>query len=66
LKLYNRQWKAISELIQTRTVVQIRTHAQKYFQKLMKCKGDDRGEEFVSQDDQAIKKIVSFAYLLYY
>ena len=37
LKLYNRQWKQIADIIKTRTVVQIRTHAQKYFQKLNKC-----------------------------
>lgn len=31
-----RAWKKIATLIQTRTVVQIRTHAQKYYQKLAK------------------------------
>lgn len=36
LKLYNKQWKLIADLVKTRTVVQIRTHAQKYFQKLEK------------------------------
>jgi SHAQKYF class myb-like DNA-binding protein len=36
LQMYNKQWKMIAELIQTRTVVQVRTHAQKYFLKLMK------------------------------
>jgi hypothetical protein len=35
---YNKQWKLIAELVKTRTVVQIRTHAQKYFQKLEKMK----------------------------
>jgi SHAQKYF class myb-like DNA-binding protein len=38
LQLYNKQWKQIAELVKTRTVVQIRTHAQKYFQKLDKMK----------------------------
>jgi len=38
LQLYNKQWKQIAELVKTRTVVQIRTHAQKYFQKLDKLK----------------------------
>lgn len=36
--MYNKQWKQIAELVKTRTVVQIRTHAQKYFQKLDKMK----------------------------
>lgn len=38
LQMYNKQWKQIAELVKTRTVVQIRTHAQKYFQKLDKMK----------------------------
>jgi SHAQKYF class myb-like DNA-binding protein len=38
LKMHNKQWKMIAEMIKTRTVVQIRTHAQKYFQKLLKLK----------------------------
>ena len=36
LELHSKQWKLIAELIKTRTVVQVRTHAQKYFQKLLK------------------------------
>ena len=43
LELHGKGWKKIANLIRTRTVVQIRTHAQKYFQKLEKAKlnGDD-------------------------
>ena len=40
LELYGKGWKKIAQLIKTRTVVQIRTHAQKYFQKLTKAKAD--------------------------
>eukprot|EP00607_Mallomonas_marina_P010286 CAMPEP_0182417880 /NCGR_PEP_ID=MMETSP1167-20130531/2322_1 /TAXON_ID=2988 /ORGANISM="Mallomonas Sp, Strain CCMP3275" /LENGTH=470 /DNA_ID=CAMNT_0024591703 /DNA_START=32 /DNA_END=1444 /DNA_ORIENTATION=+ len=36
LRLYNRNWKKLAGLIKTRTTVQIRTHAQKYFGKLGK------------------------------
>lgn len=34
LEVYGKTWKKIAELIPSRTVVQIRTHAQKYFLKL--------------------------------
>lgn len=36
LEKHQKQWKLIADLVKTRTVVQIRTHAQKYFQKLQK------------------------------
>jgi len=36
LEMYGREWKKIAGIIPTRTVVQIRTHAQKYFQRLTK------------------------------
>ena len=38
LRRYGKQWKLIGLSIPTRTVVQIRTHAQKYFQKVAKAK----------------------------
>lgn len=38
LRLHGKGWKKIAAVIKTRTVVQIRTHAQKYFQKLAKAK----------------------------
>ena len=36
LQLYGKDWKKIAADIKTRTVVQTRTHAQKYFMKLLK------------------------------
>ena len=44
LKLHGKGWKKIAGLIETRTVVQIRTHAQKYFQKLEKARAQGRNE----------------------
>ena len=34
LERHGKQWKLIANMIGTRTVVQVRTHAQKYFQKM--------------------------------
>mmetsp|Transcript_3179 Transcript_3179/g.6420 ORF Transcript_3179/g.6420 Transcript_3179/m.6420 type:complete len:308 (-) Transcript_3179:83-1006(-) len=44
LELHGKGWKKIAGLIQTRTVVQIRTHAQKYFQKLAKARASGEGD----------------------
>ena len=38
LQEHGKGWKKIATLIKSRTVVQIRTHAQKYFQKLAKAR----------------------------
>lgn len=36
LQMYGKEWKKVAAKVKTRTVVQTRTHAQKYFQKLAK------------------------------
>ena len=36
LQLYGKEWKKVAARVKTRTVVQTRTHAQKYFQKLQR------------------------------
>jgi SHAQKYF class myb-like DNA-binding protein len=44
LQMYGKEWKKVAAKVKTRTVVQTRTHAQKYFQKLAKSmdgSGDD-------------------------
>eukprot|EP01041_Mallomonas_annulata_P005533 gene5533-11147_t len=45
LELHGKGWKKIAALIKSRTVVQIRTHAQKYFLKMHKARleGDSSG-----------------------
>lgn len=45
--MHGKGWKKIAKLIKTRTVVQIRTHAQKYFQKLAKAKKNGHGDFFL-------------------
>lgn len=47
LEQHGKGWKKIATLIQSRTVVQIRTHAQKYFQKLTKAHQAGEGGVFV-------------------
>jgi SHAQKYF class myb-like DNA-binding protein len=39
LQTFGKQWKTIAGMIGTRTVVQVRTHAQKYFQKMERSNG---------------------------
>jgi SHAQKYF class myb-like DNA-binding protein len=47
LNLYGKEWKKVAAHVRTRTVVQTRTHAQKYFQKMFKTgeKGFDASQE---------------------
>ncbi|KAL7483966.1 hypothetical protein ACHAW6_009777 [Cyclotella cf. meneghiniana] len=52
LEEHGKGWKKIASLIQTRTVVQIRTHAQKYFQKLAKARANG------DADLDAVDKVV--------
>lgn len=46
--MYFQEWKKVASMVKTRTVVQTRTHAQKYFQKLAKTMGS--GDTFPPQD----------------
>ncbi|OQS01947.1 hypothetical protein THRCLA_05623 [Thraustotheca clavata] len=52
-----RAWKKIATLIKTRSVVQIRTHAQKYYQKLAKeeAKGKERENHFAAYNEHERK-----------
>ena len=36
MRIFKKDWKQVAKAIRTRTVVQVRTHAQKYFRKLAK------------------------------
>jgi len=55
LKSHGKIWKKIAIMIPTRTVIQIRTHAQKYFQKVERCNSfDDVAMKTV--DDSVVSK----------
>jgi SHAQKYF class myb-like DNA-binding protein len=73
LEQHGKGWKKIASLIRTRTVVQIRTHAQKYFQKLAKAKQNgDHGD--VGMDSKGggkrkhrnKRKVIHHSYILVY
>eukprot|EP00619_Florenciella_sp_RCC1007_P012120 CAMPEP_0205904600 /NCGR_PEP_ID=MMETSP1325-20131115/824_1 /ASSEMBLY_ACC=CAM_ASM_000708 /TAXON_ID=236786 /ORGANISM="Florenciella sp., Strain RCC1007" /LENGTH=199 /DNA_ID=CAMNT_0053270403 /DNA_START=105 /DNA_END=701 /DNA_ORIENTATION=- len=40
LELFGKKWTKVAEVVRTRTTVQVRSHAQKYFQKMVKGKHD--------------------------
>eukprot|EP01036_Dinobryon_divergens_P022910 gene22910-31214_t len=59
LELYGKGWKKIANLVKTRTVVQIRTHAQKYFLKLAKSRqsGETSSGNIASSDGRSQRKL---------
>ena len=65
LELYGKGWKKIACLIKTRTVVQIRTHAQKYFLKLSKARQNGELAGGYGLDGQPLSGMrrVSYCYL---
>ena len=46
LVIYGTNWKNFKGLIESRTSVQIRSHAQKFFQKMKLCKNENLGIDF--------------------
>ena len=46
LELYGIKWKKFKNLIKTRTLLQIRSHAQKFYLKMKLCKNEDLGINF--------------------
>lgn len=60
LQQYGKEWKKVAARVKTRTVVQTRTHAQKYFQKLQKGLIGDKADFEVDNIAEA-KKILPIA-----
>lgn len=48
LQVYGKEWKKVAARVKTRTVVQTRTHAQKYFQKLQKVLEGESGQKVLN------------------
>jgi SHAQKYF class myb-like DNA-binding protein len=51
--LYGKEWKKMQPLIKTRSLVQIRTHAQKVFKKIGQKKSSSESEEADADDGAA-------------
>jgi SHAQKYF class myb-like DNA-binding protein len=52
LQMYGKEWKKVAAKVKTRTVVQTRTHAQKYFQKLAKVV--ESGKEHITSVEMGV------------
>jgi hypothetical protein len=74
--LYGKDWKKMQPLIKTRSLVQIRTHAQKVFKKIglkkitggvVKRRGGKDGEgDAELEDDVRASSFTSFPHLLFF
>ena len=51
-------WKKIKKSISTRSLSQIRSHAQKFYNKLKMCKNDQLGIDFTSNEIKSIKDMI--------
>lgn len=59
LEQYGINWKRVKSLIDSRTSVQVRSHAQKFFQKLKICKDKELGIDFTSKNICNIKDMIN-------
>ena len=59
LDKYGVNWKKIRPLIKTRTIDQIRSHAQKFFMKLKKVKDEQLGIDFTSDNINSIVDMIN-------
>ena len=59
LDKYGVNWKKIRSLIKTRTLAQIRSHAQKFFMKLKKVKDEQLGIDFTSDNINSIVDMIN-------
>ena len=55
---YPNDWEKITKDVKTRSDVQIRSHCQKFFKKLKKCKSDQLGIDFTSDTIHSIKDMI--------
>ena len=56
---YGCNWIKVDRLIKTRIIIQVRSHAQKFFKKLKICKDEDLGIYFTSDSICNIKDMIN-------
>ena len=59
IALYGINWKKIKTLIPTRTAVQVRSHAQKFFHRMKLCKDENLGIDFTLESVKNIKDMIN-------
>jgi SHAQKYF class myb-like DNA-binding protein len=54
LDVYGKKWTKVAEVVGTRSTVQVRSHAQKYFQKMVKGGNGSSREQIVNETSYAL------------
>ena len=61
LRMYGKEWKKVAAKVKTRTVVQTRTHAQKYFQKLAKARQNGEDGDVAMEGRNGLASVTSMS-----
>ena len=56
---YGTNWKKIKQEISTRSLSQVRSHAQKFYQRLKLCKNEGLGIDFTKDEIRSIKDMIN-------
>ena len=59
LILYGTNWKKLNDLIPTRTDSQVRSHAQKFYQRMKSCKDENLGIDFTLKSVKNIRDMLN-------
>ena len=59
IALYGVNWKKVKSLISTRTAIQVRSHAQKFFIRMKLCKDEQLGIDFTLNTICSIKDMIN-------
>ena len=59
LELYGINWKKFRNIIESRTLSQVRSHAQKFYLKMKLCKNENLGIDFTLNSIQNIKDMIN-------